>query len=112
MTTKLGGDLILNYTTKRCIDVAPDGKTATLFTFDRPDDEVYHYVRQDVPLKDAQAWLTNREPEPEPQADPLIEHPPIIVYERDLNRLRSFAVKHGYADSAYAFRKLLEAVGE
>lgn len=41
-------------------------------------------------------------------SDKLIERPPIIVYDVDLNRLRSFGVANGCGDSAVALRKLLD----
>lgn len=41
-------------------------------------------------------------------SDKLVERPPIIVYDDDLNRLRSFGVANGCGDSAVALRKLLD----
>jgi hypothetical protein len=43
--------------------------------------------------------------------DELVQYPPLIVYRSDIERLRRFGIANRYADSATAFRALLDRVG-
>lgn len=43
---------------------------------------------------------------------PIESHPPIIVYTRDINRLREFGMRNNCGDSAVALHKLLDQAEE
>lgn len=58
-TTKTKADEVfkIDRATKRCIDGTHG--TYSLFTFTRPSDEVYHFVRAGVERDEAEAWLVD-----------------------------------------------------